>query len=137
MFAQWAHEGQLHRDNMPAFAHAERVAAAVQTPQEKAVAYLHDVIEDTRVTPYILSRFFDADIVVPVLNLTRFPGESWRSYMHRVKSDQTSMIVKIADIEDNIRRADDKFRPKIPMYVLELSILKSLTGFSIIHELEH
>ena len=44
-----AHEGQKRSDGKPYITHPARVAAAVKD-RLKPIAWLHDVVEDTRVT---------------------------------------------------------------------------------------
>ena len=48
--AKMAHFGQVDRAGVDYIKHPEAVASFVKTDEEKAVAYLHDVIEDTPLT---------------------------------------------------------------------------------------
>lgn len=48
--AKMAHFGQVDRAGVDYIKHPEAVASFVVTDEEKAVAYLHDVIEDTSLT---------------------------------------------------------------------------------------
>lgn len=45
-----AHEGQVDKAGMPYILHPLRVMLAVRTPEERIVAVLHDVLEDTAVS---------------------------------------------------------------------------------------
>jgi Guanosine polyphosphate pyrophosphohydrolases/synthetases len=48
-FARTAHAGQTYGGHEDYIEHPLRVAARLQTPLEKAVALLHDTVEDTDV----------------------------------------------------------------------------------------
>ena len=50
LIAKLAHKGQKDKAGMDYFTHPEAVAAMLDTPEEKTVAYLHDTVEDTDVT---------------------------------------------------------------------------------------
>ncbi len=54
--AKKAHFGQTDRAGIDYIKHPETVASFVTTDEEKAVAYLHDVIEDTTLTLLDLKR---------------------------------------------------------------------------------
>ncbi len=55
--AKMAHFGQVDRAGIEYIKHPETVASFVKTDEEKAVAYLHDVIEDTALTLLDLEMF--------------------------------------------------------------------------------
>ena len=97
-----AHAGQLDKAGTPYILHPLRVMHAVTTIDEKIVAILHDVIEDTSITPQILlSEGFDTDIVDAVVSLSRIPGETYKDFIQRVKRNTLGRKVKIADMRDN------------------------------------
>jgi len=75
----------------------------METDQERMVAIMHDLIEDTSVTLDSLELSgFSLDVVHSVDCLTRRSGERYDDYIDRVVSDRISKKVKIADIEDNM-----------------------------------
>ena len=49
IFARGAHAGQVDKSGVDYAEHLKAVAAMVATDDEKTVAFLHDVIEDTPV----------------------------------------------------------------------------------------
>lgn len=118
-FALAAHEGQTHRDGKPAIAHAERVARRfLHDPELYAIAILHDVLEDCPDVEFgDIVRNFGIAVALGVQAMTREEGESWNHYIAKVKAHRSATLVKIADIEDNIGRADAKFAAKMDMYV--------------------
>lgn len=101
--------GMTHRDGQPAWNHSHRVACNFRNdPVLMAIAYLHDVLEDTSVTEEQLRQLFTSRIVDAVVALTRLKGESWNAYMRKVEANPDAIRVKIADIEDNLARMDEK-----------------------------
>ncbi|PFT62606.1 hypothetical protein COK67_20045 [Bacillus cereus] len=48
--AKKVHAGQVDKAGMDYIKHPETVASLVDTIEEKATAYLHDVLEDTEIT---------------------------------------------------------------------------------------
>lgn len=127
-FAVLSHGGQKRRDKVtPYIDHPKYVASLVKTDTEKAVAWLHDVVEDTNVTIDIISSEFNSEVAWAVNCLTKVKGEDYLSYLKRVKTSNISTKVKIADITHNrscLNRAiwDDKLR--YDKYTLALFLLK-------------
>jgi (p)ppGpp synthase/HD superfamily hydrolase len=98
-----AHEGQVDKAGLPYIGHPARVAARLVGDDEgQAVAWMHDVVEDTGVTAADLAaKGFSAAVVAAVVALTRVEGENPDSYYARVARDPLALRVKLADIADN------------------------------------
>jgi len=103
--AKKAHAGQKDKAGKPYFSHLERVAASVHGNDEKIVAYLHDILEDTPTTEEDLRDIgFSEKIVNAVKILTKhtanisFPDP----YFNKVKSNPLARKVKLADLSDNM-----------------------------------
>ncbi|MBM4574952.1 HD domain-containing protein [Rhodococcus hoagii] len=100
--ARAAHHGQTDKAGVPYIHHPERVAAAVaDNDTAVAVAWLHDVVEDTTVTLSDLEALFSPEIVDAVDAVTRRPGETPDTYYQRVRQNALAVTVKLADIADN------------------------------------
>ncbi|GAB6855988.1 HD domain-containing protein [Microbacterium xylanilyticum] len=100
--ARAAHAGQVDKTGHPYIDHPARVAARVQgNAQLEAIAWLHDVVEDTTVTLDDLRREFPDEIVDAVDALTKRPGETRQDYYARVRQNTRALQVKHADIDDN------------------------------------
>ena len=99
--ARTAHAGQVDKAGMYYAGHPERVAARMDKPEEKVVAWLHDVVEDTGFTLEDIDREFGFETAVAVDAVTHRKGESWSSYLCRVKGNEIARKVKIADLIDN------------------------------------
>lgn len=124
-----AHEGQKRTNGDPYITHPVRVAGACPDRTHKAVAMLHDVIEDTSVTEEELRQQFSGEIVDAVVALTRPPHvegqdrETYTKFVRRTKLNPIACVVKIADVNDNLRDlpADDGRRRR---YTRALKILE-------------
>jgi (p)ppGpp synthase/HD superfamily hydrolase len=102
-----AHDGQKDKTGCPYLAHLQTVAEAVDTLDEKIVAYLHDVIE--KAPGWTRSRLeaegFSPAIVSAVDALTRRDGEDDDTFVRRAASNRLARAVKLADLKDNLRQA--------------------------------
>ena len=84
------------------FGQTETVASFVTTDEEKAVAYLHDVIEDTTLTLLDLKKEgFSKNIIEAVDILTKKKGQDYQSYLNLVKTNELARVVKLADLRHN------------------------------------
>jgi hypothetical protein len=98
-----AYRGQVDKAGEPYILHPMRVMAKMDTNEERAVALLHDVIEDS---DYTADMLLDAGIpqaaVQAVEALTKLDGETYEGFIERLKGNPLASRVKVADIEDNI-----------------------------------
>lgn len=104
LIATKAHDGQYDLGGMPYILHPLRVMMNVRTIDEKTVAVLHDVVEDTKIQLEDLRLSgFDAAIVGAVGILTKSGHEEgYFTYIQRVGTNAMARAVKIADLEDNM-----------------------------------
>lgn len=101
-FATRWHAGQTDKLGVPYLTHPRRVATRLTSPEQKVVAWLHDVLEDTSATrDDLLAAGFPPDLVAAVEALTRQPGEAEDDYLARVCGSSLAVSVKRADIADN------------------------------------
>ena len=100
--AKMAHFGQVDRAGVDYIKHPETVGSFVKTDEEKAVAYLHDVIEDTSLTLLDLEMFgLSKNIIEAVDILTKKKGQDYQSYLNLVKTNELAKVVKLADLRHN------------------------------------
>ena len=100
--AKKAHLGQVDKAGEDYIKHPEKVASFVKTDEEKAVAYLHDVIEDTELTLEDLNEYgFSKEIIEAVDIITKKRGEDYQSYLNSVKKNKLARAVKLADLRHN------------------------------------
>jgi (p)ppGpp synthase/HD superfamily hydrolase len=75
---------------------------AVSSEQEKIVAVLHDVLEDTSIPESTIESMFGPVILDAVKSVSRIPGEVYIDFILRAKQNRIGRKVKIADIKDNM-----------------------------------
>jgi (p)ppGpp synthase/HD superfamily hydrolase len=96
-----AHKNQVDKAGAAYILHPMAVAEKVSGEDEKVVALLHDVIEDTDINEASLRILFGDKIADAVLALTRKSGETYMDFIARAKANPLARKVKIADIEHN------------------------------------
>jgi (p)ppGpp synthase/HD superfamily hydrolase len=100
-----AHQGQKQKNGMPYILHPLSVMQRVETEDEKIVAVLHDVIEDTRWTfPMLKRRGFPKRLLDALDCVTKRDGqvEDYPEFILRSASNPIARRVKLADLEDNL-----------------------------------
>lgn len=97
--AKYFHDGQMHGDK-PYWTHLEAVADQMDTEDEKIVAWLHDIYEDTRLPHDTTDRIFGH--MLPLYCLTRKDSDKYFTYIDKVKGDPTAIKVKMADLKHNL-----------------------------------
>jgi len=121
LLAVRAHSGQVDKCGEPYILHLLRVMIGLgpsASEEDRCVAVLHDILEDTRVT---LTELEDAkfpdDVVLAVDLLTR-NGEPYRQYLERLAKDPMARRVKLCDLRDNL---DPQRIAKLPARYADLS----------------
>lgn len=117
VFVRAAHNGQIDKVGRPYIEHLERVASKMNTIERKIIAFMHDVVEDERITQEELHKLhFLTDhekCCIDILNknrtgfgicdlrlLAQIPKDM--VYITGVRNVENTRLVKIADIEDNM-----------------------------------
>ena len=102
-----AHRGQLDKGGSPYILHPLRVMLAMKTNEERAVAVLHDVVEDGASKGWDFARIeregFSAVVVEALRAVTKLPGEEndYSAFITRAMQNPTGRRVKLADLRDN------------------------------------
>ena len=126
-----AHQGQTDKAGMAYIGHVVRVAAGVETDDERVVALLHDVVEDCDVPLSDIEAKFGVDTAAGVDAMTRRDGEAPEAYYARVRANPLALRVKRADIADNssperLKLLDEATRKRLTKkYAHALSALKA------------
>ncbi|HSU55424.1 MAG TPA: GTP pyrophosphokinase [Candidatus Dormibacteraeota bacterium] len=99
-----AHKGQKDRYGAPYVLHPMRVMARVETPDEKIVAILHDVVEDSKDWTFdrLKAEGFSTEIVAALDCVTKREGEEYEDFVKRSAYNPLARRVKLADLEDNM-----------------------------------
>lgn len=97
-----AHRGQFDKAGIDYIEHPIFVASQVNSTEEKAVALLHDVIEDSSVTAEeLLNAGLPETVVTAVQILSKKKGQDYHTYLKTVKSNPIARAVKLADLKHN------------------------------------
>lgn len=104
--AREAHAGQLDKVGKAYIGHPARVAKAVRaegySDETEAVAWLHDVVEDTAWTLDMLAaEGFSPAVIAAVDAISKRKGEKFEGYYERVKANPMALVVKWHDVADN------------------------------------
>lgn len=100
--AKKAHLGQKDKGGNDYIEHPKAVASMMDTDIEKAVAYLHDVVEDTKISFDDLKEYgFPNQIIEAVKAITKQKNESYDVYIDRVIRNPIAKKVKLADMKHN------------------------------------
>lgn len=97
------HTDQVDRSGQPYLGHVFRVMNAGRTLEEKIVGALHDVIEDSDLTPEDLKEEGFPEIILNAVDaMTRYEHESYEEYLERVLKNPIAIHVKLNDLTDNM-----------------------------------
>lgn len=97
-----AHHGQLDKTGTPYIFHPFHVAETMTSEAAVIVALLHDVIEDTDITPEALAQEgFSEDILIALSLLTHNPAEDYMDYISRLSTCPLALEVKLGDLRHN------------------------------------
>lgn len=97
------HVGQLDKAGRPYVEHPIRVAARVDGTDAKIVALLHDTLEDTWWTSgQLRAAGVNETQLEAILALTKIRGETLKMAMIRCRANPLALIVKLADVADNL-----------------------------------
>ena len=101
-----AHSGQTDKSGLPYILHPFHIAEQMTTETEICAALLHDVIEDTDMTPEELAaEGFPEDVLRTVALLTRDPELPYLDYIRRLMADPLARKIKLADLRHNSNEA--------------------------------
>jgi len=97
-----AHAGQQDKAGEPYILHPLRVMLRVASPEERIVAVLHDVVEDTHVTiEQLRAEGFSQTVLDAVDAVTKRDGEGYEEFVARAAHHPVGRAVKLADLLDN------------------------------------
>lgn len=98
-----AHSGQVDIGGHSYVEHPKYVANSVDCLEQKIIAWLHDVLEDTKLTEDDLRKLgFTESIIYSVKLLTRNKNMDYEEYLWMLKQDKNAKEVKLADLAHNM-----------------------------------
>ncbi len=102
VIARKAHEGQTDKAGAPYIGHPAHVASQVEGDAAKAVAWLHDVVEDTPLTfDDLRTAGIDNDVIAALRLLTHDKRVPYLDYVANLKRNELARAVKLADLAHN------------------------------------
>lgn len=104
MIATNAHYGQYDKADKPYILHPLKVMDLLGSndPELMAIAVLHDVIEDTKITYVeLLDAGLSERIIAGVEAMTKRRGQTVEQYKDQVKANPDAIKVKMADLRHN------------------------------------
>lgn len=116
-----AHTGQKTANGEPYILHPLHVMSKMRTEDERIVAVLHDVVEDTDITiGDLMAERFEPHIIIALSALYHPHGEPYLTeYIERVAQNWLAIQVKIEDLIHNMEvsrlvgEVGHRFRDKI------------------------
>ena len=131
--AQEAHKGVKDKGGHDYIHHPLRVMHAMSNDQEKIVAILHDVVEDSDWTfDRLKEEGFEDSAIESLRCVTKYSEEEdYQEFIKRAATNKIATKVKIADIEDNLDLSrlgtlTEKDLTRIKKYKKALKYLKAL-----------
>ena len=121
-----SHKGQLDKQGHIYILHPIRVMNNVDTIEEKIVAILHDIIEDTDMTiEELVNLGYPNQIINALTILTRDKNTKYFDYIENIKTNKLALKIKIADLNDNLRKGCPNSLQK--RYKKALNVLENKT----------
>ncbi|MCH2014582.1 guanosine-3',5'-bis(diphosphate) 3'-pyrophosphohydrolase [Acinetobacter ursingii] len=97
------HAGQLEKAGQPYILHPLRLMLNVENMDQKMVAVMHDLLEDTDTTIVdLITLGFSQNVIDAVVALTKKEGESRLDAAKRIVKNSLARTVKLADLADNM-----------------------------------
>lgn len=104
-FAEDAFRGMVDEDGVPVIEHSIAVASKMKSPETRAAAYLHDIVEDTKVTNEDIRRAFGCRMAEIISLLTHNAEDDYvDDYLWYIADDSVASEVKLADLIHNLER---------------------------------
>ena len=126
-----AHEGQKDKAGAPYLLHVLRVMMSVEKMDEKTVALLHDVVEDSETSIEELTKAgFPKKILKAVELLTKTDKKPYEDYIQEIKNNDLARAVKLADLKDNmnitrLKKVTESDKLRIKKYKAAYNLLNS------------
>ena len=127
-----AHDGQTDKGGNAYILHPLRLMKNVNSDEEKIVAILHDVVEDTDITFTDLEEEGIPEVCIEALKLLTHAKEvPYIDYIDLISTNDLARSVKIADLRDNsdltrLANVSQKDIDRVEKYAKALAILEQM-----------
>ncbi|MBQ7307958.1 MAG: metallophosphoesterase [Clostridia bacterium] len=130
LLASFYHQNQFDKAGKPYFEHPKFVASLVDSSDEKIVAYLHDILEDTDIDINILKENFSEEVVNAIKTMTHNENDSYFEYIEKISQNKLAKSVKISDLTHNsdlnrLKNVTEKDLLRLEKYKKAIEILKN------------
>ena len=125
-----AHKGQEDKAGDPYILHPLRVMFQMETREEMIAAVLHDVLEDTPITPdQLKEKGFSETVLEALDSVTKKAGEKYEDFVQRAALHPIGKKIKLADLRDNmdlsrLEKITDQDIERVKKYHGALKIIK-------------
>lgn len=125
------HAGQVDKAGQPYILHPLRVMFGVKTLDQRMVAVMHDIVEDTPITlDDLRAEGFSPAVVGAVEALTKQKGEERLHAAKRAAANDIARAVKLSDVRDNmdlsrIPNPTERDRERLGEYAKVLELLQA------------
>jgi (p)ppGpp synthase/HD superfamily hydrolase len=129
--AALAHVGQVDKAGAPYILHPLRVMLRLEGMEERIVAVLHDVVEDSDWTLERLRNEGFSEIILQAIDaVSRRPDEDYNEFIVRASKNSIGSRVKLADLEDNsdlsrLTEVTDRDLARLRKYQRGIAILQA------------
>ena len=101
-----AHKGQKDKGGFAYILHPLRIMNLMETTEEKIVALLHDVVEDSDITiQYLAENGYPDKILTAIKILTKKENQPYFDYILAIKRNRLASKIKKADLKDNMNKS--------------------------------
>ena len=127
-----AHEGQVDKAGAPYILHPLRMMMRLKGTEERIVAVLHDVVEDSGISLDALrSEGFSEGVIAAIESVTKRPAEPYDEFILRAAANPIGRQVKVVDLEDNsdlsrIASPTARDRDRVEKYRRSLETIRQL-----------
>ena len=124
-----AHRDQVDKTGMPYVFHPFHLAESMTDEIATVCALLHDVVEDTEITPEDLTNMgFPSEVTEVLALLTHDDGVPYMDYVREIAKHPVAKAVKIADLTHNsdlsrLDEVDERARARNEKYAAALALL--------------
>jgi len=126
-----AHKGKTDKGGYPYILHAIRVMNNVNSIEEKIVAVLHDVIEDSNYSfDDLRYEGISEKCIEAIKLLTHEKNIPYMDYIKQIANNEISRVAKLADLKDNsdttrLKKITEKDKERVKKYRISISYLDS------------
>lgn len=125
-----AHKEQLDKGGMPYIFHPYHLAEQMETEETVIAALLHDVMEDTPITPtWLREQGFSEQVLEALTFLTHKEGIPYMKYIEQLSNNPIAYQVKLADLRHNsdssrLEKLDERDKKRLEKYKKALLYLE-------------